>query len=382
MKITFLTHCFPPAQDGASRLFKYLSNHLTSLNVKTQVITSNRFSSDGFIKANSSKISKKEKNITRLDVITYLYRPLRLLSKFSDIFKLLAFGPIFKSFPSFFISEETDWIVAGPFPTTTALHAYLASKLKRSRLALIPCYHFQDQNHINKILKYILHEADLIFALTNREKEEYKKLGIDQNKISILGGIVEEKYFLKSKQKKNNNSVLYLGSKSGHKQIELLIEAMEKLWQKGGNAKLITAGPETLYSPIIRKRIDQLPKNFKKNVIYKNEVREQEKWQLIDNCSVLVNPSKYESFGIIFLEAWARKKPVIAYKSPVSLEIIEDNSDGLLFKNRQELEDKIYSILTNSDLQKNLGEKGYLKAKEYTQEKIGNIFYNKLKSKL
>jgi glycosyltransferase involved in cell wall biosynthesis len=382
VKITFLTHCFPPAQDGASRLFKYLSNHLTSLNVKTQVITSNRFSSDGFIKANSLKISQKEKNITRLDVITYLYRPFKLLSKYSDLFKLLAFGPIFKSFPSFFISEETDWIVAGPFPTTTALYAYLASKLKRSKLALIPCYHFQDQNHNNEILRYILRKANLIFALSNREKEEYKKLGIDQNKISILGGIVEEKYFLKSKQKKNNNSVLYLGSKSGHKQIELLIEAMEKLWQKGGNAKLITAGPETLYSPIIRKRIDQLPKNFKKNVIYKNEVREQEKWQLIDNCSVLVNPSKYESFGIIFLEAWARKKPVIAYKSPVSLEIIEDNSDGLLFKNRQELEDKIYSILTNSDLQKNLGEKGYLKAKEYTQEKIGNIFYNKLKSKL
>jgi glycosyltransferase involved in cell wall biosynthesis len=381
VKITFLTHCFPPAQDGASRLFKYLSNHLTSLNVKTQVITSNRFSSDGFIKANSLKISQKEKNITRLDVITYLYRPFKLLSKYSDLFKLLAFGPIFKSFPSFFISEETDWIVAGPFPTTTALYAYLASKLKRSRLALIPCYHFQDQNHINKILKYILHEADLIFALTNREKEEYKKLGIDQNKISILGGIVEEKYFLKSKQKKNNNSVLYLGSKSDHKQIELLIEAMEKLWQTGNKAKLIIAGPETLYSPIIKKRIDQLPKNFKINVICKNEVKEKEKWQLIDDCSVLVNPSKYESFGIIFLEAWARKKPVIAYKSPVSIEIIDDNINGLLFENSQELADKIKAILSNSDLQEKLGEEGYLKAKKYTQEIIGNIFYNELKLK-
>ncbi len=381
MNITFITHCFPPAQDGASKLYKYLFDHLASLKTNVQVITSNRFSSDGFIKANSPKIFAKENDITRLDVITYLHKPLRLLSRFSDLFKLLAFGPIFKSYPFSLISKEADWIVAGPFPTTTALYAYLASRFKRSKLALIPCYHFQDQSHNNNILRYILRKADLIFALSKSEKEEYKKLGINQNKISILGGIVSQKYFLKSKQKKKNNSVLYLGSKSSHKQIELLIEAMEKLWQKGKNAKLIIAGPETLYSPIIKERINLLPKKFRKNVTYKNEVKDREKWLLIDNCSALINPSKYESFGIIFLEAWARKKPVLAFKSPVSLEIIEDNVNGLLFENSQELEEKIFSILTNPELQKNLGEKGYLKAKNYTQEKIGNIFYNELKLK-
>lgn len=381
MKILFVSHCFPPAHDGASKLFKYLFDYLSPLKAEVQVITSNRFSSDGFIKPNPPVILKREENIIRLNVITYLYKPFRLLSNFSSFFKLLAFGPIFKSFPFSIISKDIDWTVAGPFPTTATLYAYLVSKLRRSKLALIPCYHFQDQNHNNKILRYILRKADLIFALSNREKEEYKKLGIDQNKISILGGIVSEKYFLKSKQKKNNGSVLYLGSKSQHKQIELLIKAMEKLWQKGGNAKLIIAGPETLYSPIIIEKINLLPEKFKKNIIYKNEVKEQEKWQLIDNCSVLVNPSKYESFGIIFLEAWARKKPVIAFKSPVSLEIIKNNLDGLLFENSQELAEKIYSILTNPDLQKNLGEKGYLKAKNYIPEKIGNIFYNELKLK-
>lgn len=381
MKVIFISHCFPPAHDGASKLFKYLFNHLLSLGINVQAITSNRFSSDGFIKANSPKISKKEKNVIRLDVITNLYKPFRFLSKFSSFFKLLAFGPIFKSFPFFSISKNTDWIVAGPFPTTTVLYAYLVSKLKKSKLALIPCYHFQDQNHNNKILKRILRRANLIFALSNREKGEYKKLGIGRKKITVLGGMISEKYFLKSKQKQANNTVLYLGSKSQHKQIEILIESMEILWQKGNKAKLIIAGPETLHSPKIIKKIKLLPKKIKKNIIYKNEVKEQEKWQLIDNCSVLVNPSKYESFGIVFLEAWARKKPVIAFKSPVSSELIENNVNGLLFKNSQELAEKIYSILTNSNLQKNLGEKGYLKAKNYTPKKIGNIFYNELKFK-
>ena len=47
-------------------------------------------------------------------------------------------------------------------------------------------------------------------------------------------------------------------------------------------------------------------------------------------CDVFVAPSKYESFGLIFIEAMCFGKPVVAYEVGGAAEIIEDGVNGLL----------------------------------------------------
>jgi glycosyltransferase involved in cell wall biosynthesis len=48
------------------------------------------------------------------------------------------------------------------------------------------------------------------------------------------------------------------------------------------------------------------------------------------NCSVFVLPSRKEGFGIVFLEAMARGKPIVAFRSGGTPEVVEDGETGIL----------------------------------------------------
>jgi len=169
-----------------------------------------------------------------------------------------------------------------------------------------------------------------------------------------------------------NPHILYLGSKATHKRINLLISAMDNIWQKGVVAKLTIAGPETLSSKKIQTKIDQLPFKFKSRINYLKEVSEQKKIDLIDSATVLVNPSEYESFGNIFVESWARKKPVIAANLPALTHVIDDQMNGFLFEKNSldDLTEKILKLIKDPALAAEMGSNGYYKASRKFKRKI------------
>ena len=51
-----------------------------------------------------------------------------------------------------------------------------------------------------------------------------------------------------------------------------------------------------------------------------------------ENCDVFVAPSRYESFGIIYLEAMKFSKPVIACDSGGTPGVVSDGKTGILVK--------------------------------------------------
>ena len=46
-------------------------------------------------------------------------------------------------------------------------------------------------------------------------------------------------------------------------------------------------------------------------------------------CDVFCLPSAHESFGIVYIEAWSRGKPVICGTAPACRELVEDGVTGL-----------------------------------------------------
>ena len=395
VKVLLVSHCFPPAQDGGSVTFGYLKEIILKAGHSVEVVSSNCYSSDDFVNKNSKAIlpgQEKKENllINRLAVFKGGRRVFRLLEKIlgKGIWSLFAKGPVFADPGMLFKKRRVDWVVSGFFPTLAPFWGYLLAKRNKARFALVPGFHLDDPSYQNHYLFKLLQKADLIFCFTKWEKKYYQELGINGEKIKAIGNVAPGN-LLKSYLKKpapfpKNPVVLYLGAKAAHKRIDFLIEAMEIVWRKSKRARLVIAGPETLYSPKIIKKIQKLKPAFKKQVKYYSRVSEKKKISLLDKATVLVNPALAESFSLVIMDGWSRKKPVIATNLPVKRELIANNIDGLLFKKDsvEDLADKIIKIISSPKTARRMGECGYNKViNKYTMGKIGSKLLKALKDK-
>jgi glycosyltransferase involved in cell wall biosynthesis len=75
--------------------------------------------------------------------------------------------------------------------------------------------------------------------------------------------------------------------------------------------------------------------------------------------ATIVPSITYETFGIIIVESFARKTPVIVRDLGALPEIVHDSGGGYIFKNNQELQEAINCLGTSRQRRAELGEKGY-----------------------
>lgn len=109
--------------------------------------------------------------------------------------------------------------------------------------------------------------------------------------------------------KKKEFIFLSVGNLNKNKSVDILLEAFSGFNVKVLNIKLriIGDGPEKLKLIKLAKKL-----NIEKNVEFLGELsREQVKIEM-SNASILVHPSKYETFGVVIIEALAIGLPVIA----------------------------------------------------------------------
>ena len=97
-------------------------------------------------------------------------------------------------------------------------------------------------------------------------------------------------------------------------------------------------------------------------------------------CSILCVPSRNEPFGIIVLEAWDARKPVVATEA---VSIINNFEDGLLaYIQPESIAWCINRLLSNPDEMRRIAENGRNRIeKEFVWEKIAEktkLLYNQL----
>lgn len=74
---------------------------------------------------------------------------------------------------------------------------------------------------------------------------------------------------------------------------------------------------------------------------------------------VLVPSLTYETFGIIIIEAFARKTPVIVHDLGALPEVVQESGGGLVYRTREELRQAMDKLAGQPELRQELGEKGY-----------------------
>jgi len=387
MKVLLISHIFPPAVDGGSKVIYKLGQYLESQKHQTLYLSSNCSSTDDFVTP-KFKVSPSAKNFIKLPIYHNLRRPLKFLNLFfnQDLLKVLQKGPIFKIIPFFkatyqIIKFNPTLIIAGPLPTTIVLYASWLKKITHSKLLINASFHPTDNDFQQKPLINSLKQADYLWTLTQFETDYFiKKFNIDPQKI-ILAGNGVDKNFLKEEKNINHNSrpnILFIGSLATHKRVDLLIKSFSELKT---NSVLTIAGQKTLSYRQIEDLINSLKSEIKYNIHFIFNFNQNELSRIIDKSDVLVLPSNQESFGLVIIEAWARQKPVICADIPSLKELVKNSNGGLLFKSndQSDLTQKIQEIINNPLKAEQMGQNGYDYVKNnYTWKKVGDKICQKI----
>ncbi|MDD2482656.1 MAG: glycosyltransferase family 4 protein [Candidatus Shapirobacteria bacterium] len=400
MKVLLLSHIFPPAIDGGSKVIYKLGQYFESQHHQTLYLSSNCSSTDDFVKKIQQTSAPENQRTIKLPVYTNFRKPLKFLNLFikNDLLKVFQKGPIFKLIPFIkatikIIKFKPDLIVAGPLPTTIVLYAnffkFLSKVLANQRASILinSSFHSTDQDFQQQPLIKSLQKADFLWTLTQSETDYFiKNFNIDRENLILAGNGVDSDFLKKSKHltsEKLKSEILFIGSLASHKRVDLLIKSFSNLTSEKlkSEISLTIAGQKTLFYPQIEKLINSLDSKIKSKINFIFNFPQKDLSKLIDSCDVLVLPSIQESFGLVVIEAWARQKPVICADIPALKELVEKSNGGLLFKtdNQKDLTKKIQFILDNPKKAKELGQSGYEYVKNnYTWEKVGDKICQKI----
>jgi len=223
----------------------------------------------------------------------------------------------------------------------------------------------------------VLYKASKVIALSRVEAEQYRRMGVPEEKIAIIPNGIDLSEYANLPPKgafkkkfgipKDKKVILYLGRIHRIKGIDLLIKAYAYLIEKMGNkdAVLVMAGPDDGYLNEAKALADSL--RVSDSVMFVGPLYGVDKLAAYVDSDLCVLPSRYETFPMVLLEAYACGKPIVASNVGGLKELIMDGETGLLFEagNFKQMAEKMIYLLNNVGRAVELGRK----AKKLVEEK-------------
>jgi glycogen(starch) synthase len=228
-----------------------------------------------------------------------------------------------------------------------------------------------------------LRDADRVIVQTGIEARELVHLGVPQARIVRLGMGVDldevqggdgDRFRARFRARHGIDGpiVTFMGALTDDKGVVHLLRAMQRLWIAGSEATLVLAGPVVEPSGFER-AYATLPQAHRMRVRRMGAVGGQLKQDMLASTDVFVLPSRVDSFGIVYLEAWAYGAPVIGCRAGGVPDVIDHDTDGLLvnFGDVAALATAIERLLADPARRQAMGARGRAKVEAfYTWDRI------------
>jgi glycosyltransferase involved in cell wall biosynthesis len=401
MRILHVVQGYTPAIGGTERLIQKVSEKLVERHQDdVTVFTTTAYNCELFWRNDQPELPAGTEMMNGVTV-----RRFRVFNKFNELRRLLAGssykfhlpfndrlralynGPLIPAMTQEIAAAGADIIAASSFPL---MHMHYA--LRGGRKAGVPVIyyggiHAADDFGFNRSMIYqAINKADAYIAYTPFERDYLvNERGVLPDKITVAGVGVDLEPFEQGNGRLirdrfgwgNAPIVAFVGQQVPHKGIDMVLEAMKQIWQELPQTCLLIAGAQTSYSPSLKSQVAQLPPELQTRVAFMDDFAEEDKPAIFAACNMLTFPSGHESFGIVFLEAWAAQKPVIGARIGAIPTVVDEGKDGLLIEHRnvKELVQAIRTLLNNSELRQQLGIAGYQKVRQnYTWDIVADKY--------
>jgi len=109
-----------------------------------------------------------------------------------------------------------------------------------------------------------------------------------------------------------------------------------------------------------------------------------EVWRYYTKASVFAMPTRYEPFGIVFLEAMAHRLPIVATNLAAIPDFVTHGENGFLIEpdDVESLATHLTSLIGNPDLCRTMGERGASVARRYTWDHTADIMASEIERRL
>lgn len=295
---------------------------------------------------------------------------------FNDYFKLLRIGELFKDIKNSYITvkkskslliKEIKNCDSDVIISTRDKHNYLLGKFAKEGIIKIGWehnYHNNDRKYIKNLVKSV-EKLDYLVLVSEELQEFYSKI-VKPKCIHIPNSLDE---YPKEMSSLEENNIISVGRLSKEKGFLDLIDVYALLNEVYPNWKLNIIGDGTERTKI-EEKITKL--NLKDKVILHGYQDKKYINEILSHSSIYVMPSYTESFGIVLLEAFSYGIPCISFENSGSKEIISNNWDGYLIKerNKEQMAKKICELIKDKNRRIIMGDNGYKKSLKYDIKEI------------
>jgi glycogen(starch) synthase len=157
--------------------------------------------------------------------------------------------------------------------------------------------------------------------------------------------------------------LLFVGRLEARKGIDTMLQAAVRLTELGVDYELAIVGDDGLEGPggcTYREQFEREHPELASRVFFLGRVDDEELRRQYQTCDVFVAPSRFESFGLILLEAMMFAKPVVAADIGGLAEILQDGVSGFLVPpdDPERLATTLTTLLESPELRTAIGTAG------------------------
>jgi len=207
----------------------------------------------------------------------------------------------------------------------------------------------------------LLRDASKGIALSSAEAEQYRRMGLPEDKVAIIPngidlaeyanlpakGCFKKKFGIPEEKK----IILYLGRIHKTKGVDFLIKAYAHLTKRLGvkDSVLIIAGPDDGYLDEAKALAESL--GVSSSVVFTGFISKEDKLKALVDAEVFVTPSFY-GFPMTFLEACAIGTPIVTTNLGDTLEWIDGKAGHVTRPTPYDIAKAIHNIISDEELRK------------------------------
>lgn len=406
MKVLHIIQRYPPAIGGAEVWCRNVCRYLASRGVESRVACINLHNMEEFFR----ELSESERFVA-LDshdmdgtVPIRRYR-LSSLARRGPLKRVLNFilykTPLSRCELAFIIRHSphslemyshlfqdiaaADLVHLHTLPYFHTLVGYWIARLFGKKTVITPHFHPGNPFYEKKIFYRMLSRCDAVISVSAYEKTYLAEKSVPAHKIHVTGNsilpadLVDEAGFERYRSAllrshripATAKKIVFIGRKEPYKGIGDLIAAAGQLAcreMKHGVCLFLVGSPTSAFD----KEFGSIAVPPGVTMIDFGVVSDKEKDYLLKLSDVLVLPSEFEAFGIVFLEAWRHAKPVIGSDRGAIPEVLQGAGICVEYGNVNALAAAISRVLHDQALASSLGRAGKHKLDtEYSYGTIG-----------